>query len=375
MTTSITTVRASSLPLAFECPASVRPVEVRINPISEPANEGSAGHEVMRQIAESDARSLDGIDLGAIAARFGVDPDDLRPIAFNGLWIWGQIRESFRDAQGEMDLEATIGGIALTGHVDLISISGEVANLIDWKFGRVDRDYANQVKAYAALVLHRFPQVQKVSASIAWMREREIEPYSMTRAQLADWETGFLSTVVSWDGVFRPGPGCWKCPRSHACPAMTATVRRDVEALVGEDMAARMAEGLASLPDSEVVALHRRAKQIGKLIDSLTEAVKMRVDAAGGALPDGAGAELRFIEVQKRELDPQKAWPIVQAKLSDEELAGCLKISPSKLDDAIAAKAGRGKGAAAKRDLAAALEQAEAITTVPQRQLRDARAK
>jgi len=375
MTTTVTSIRCSSLPLAFDCPASLRPPTVRVNELSEPANEGNAGHEVMRQVAETDAINLDGIDLVAIAQRFGVDPDDIQAIAWNGLWFWKKIRESFRDAVGEADLEAEIGGVRLTGHVDLLSVSGDVAHLIDWKFGRVDRDYAEQIRGYAVLVLHRYPQVQRVSMSIGWMRDRELEHYSMTREQLPAWEERFTKELVDWDGVFHPSAGCWACPRSRECPAMVAQVQRDVAAISSEEMAARLTEGLASLPDAEVVALRRKAKQIAKLIDSLDDAIKMRVEHAGGFLADGEGAELRFSNSNKREIDPIKAWPVIQQRLDDAEIAGCLKISASNLDDTIAKKAGRGQGAAAKRALQAALEQAEAIKLVPQRRLIDARTK
>jgi hypothetical protein len=343
--------------------------------VSEPADEGNAGHEVMRQIAETDATNLDLVDLVAIGQRFGVDPDELRSLAWNGLWVWKQIREAFAGAKGEADLAAEIGSVTLTGHVDLLSIRDDVAHLIDWKFGRVDRDHAEQVRGYAALVLRRYPEVQRVSMAIAWMRDRELEPYSMTREQLPAWEARFTGELADWDGVFHPGPGCWACPRSHECPAMTALARRDVEVLGGEEMAARMVEGLATLPDAEVVALRRKAKQIAKLIDSLDEAVKMRVDQAGGVLADGAGAELRFTESNRRDINPLKAWPVIQGRLDDTEIAGCLKISASSLDDTIAKKAGRGQGAAAKRALQAALEEAQAITLIPSRRLIDARTK
>ena len=66
-----------------------------------------------------------------------------------------------------------------------------------------------------------------------------------------------------------------------------------------------------------------------------------------------------------------KAWPLLQPRLSDEEIAGCMKLSAAKLDDAVAKKAGNGKGAAAKRELGEALEKAGAVERVVIEQMRE----
>jgi hypothetical protein len=372
-TTQIRTIRCSALPAAFDCPGSLAPVDLAIDPVSPPADEGSAGHEVMRQIAETDAKSLDGIDLQAAAHRYGVDVDDLRPQAFNALWIWRQIRDSFPDARGELDLRATFGTFELTGHLDLLSVVGQQANLADWKFGRLDRNYAEQVFGYATLVFANYPEVQTVSAFLGWMRDREVEPYTITRERAGAWVARLREQVVQWDGTYHPGPGCFHCRRSTECPAVVAMARRDIAVI--SEIAEQPAIDLATMEPAQVVQLHRRAKMVAKFCESLETAVKLRVDQEGGALPDGAGTELRFVTITKREVDGLKAWPVLQACLSDEEIAGCMKIGIGKLEDAVATKAGKGKGAGAKRDLAAALEAADAITVNPSRQLRDMRTK
>jgi hypothetical protein len=369
----ILTIRCSSLPAAFDCPGSLSPVDIAIDPVSPPADEGSAGHEVMRQIAETDAKSLDGIDLQAAAHRFGVDVDDLRSHAFNGLWIWKQIRESFPDARGEVDLQGNFGDFELTGHVDLLSIVGSHANIADWKFGRLDRNHAEQVFGYAALVFKRYREVETVTASVCWMRDREIEPYSITVKRCANWLERLRAEVVRWDGVFHPGPGCFHCRRSHECPALTAMARRDVAVI--SEIAELPPIDLATMQPAQVVQLHRRAKMVAKFCESMETAVRLRVEQAGGVLPDGAGSELRFVDVAKRDVDALKAWPVLQARLGDEEIASCVKIRIGRIEDTIATKAGKGKGAAAKRDLTAALEAAEANTQNPSRQLRDMRTK
>jgi phosphoglycerate dehydrogenase-like enzyme len=58
-----------------------------------------------------------------------------------------------------------------------------------------------------------------------------------------------------------------------------------------------------------------------------------------------------------------KAFPVLREELGfkDEELAACMKLRLGEIEKIVAKRAGRGKGAAAKRDLQARLEEADAI--------------
>jgi hypothetical protein len=427
-------IRCSSLPAAFSCPGSIQTPALRINPDSEPANEGNAGHAVMHIIAERDLTSLDEVNLTEIARAYKVDADELRHAAWNGIAVWRQIRESFPGARGEVDFASVLvpdllgmsaegrscatcfhppeahiynegacrpgftcaaacerfvpaasartttiveDGVTLTGHADLLARDGARANGADWKFGRVDKDYSHQVRGYMALTLLMYPEIEHVAWTIVWMRERETESYTMDRAQgLPDFLDRFTRDVVGWDGTYRPGPkSCAWCPRAHECPALEAMARRDVALLTDGDLAAKMERGLVELPDETVVDLYRRAKYITNACDSLKEAIRARVEHAGGALDGGDGTELRFISTNSRVIDPLAAWPVMEARLGPEDIAAVVKVPASRLDDVIATKAGRGNGASAKRELAAALEAAGAIRLVPGKRLSDQRKK
>lgn len=385
-------IRCSSLPSAFACAGSIQTPALKINPHSEPANEGNAGHAVMHVVAERDLTSIDEINLTDIARSYQVDADELRHAAYNGVAIWRQIRESFPGARGEVNFEAILvnsevrdvlgdvsrrEGITLTGHADLLARAGNRANGADWKFGRVDKDYSEQVRGYMALTLLTYPEIDHVAWTIVWMRERETEPYTMDRERgLPDWLERFGRDVVGWDGTYRPGPkNCNFCPRAHECPALAAMARRDVALLTGGELVGQIERGLSDLSPPEVVNLYRTAKYIKNACDSLQEAIKDHVGRSGDVLDGGDGTELRFIPTNRREISPLDAWPVMEARLGPEDIAGVVKVGASRLDDVIATKAGKGNGAAAKRELAAALEQAGAIRVVPGKRLSDQRKK
>lgn len=375
-------IRCSSLPSAFACPPSVLPVDVEIDPVSPPADQGSADHEVMRQIVESDMRSLDGIDIKDIAATWGVDREDLTVHAFMGLQVWGLVRDRFPDAQAEVELVATFQirddlMLELSGHLDALSVSQrqKMATLGDWKFGRVDNNYAQQVKGYQALVLFNYDLVDTVHGFVGWMLDKEIEDYVMTRDQLWAWLEEVDRRILKWDGVFHPGPQCGTCRRNHDCPALTAVARRDVLVFGGETMGGNAASGFKDLADADLIKLYRKGRVLSRLIESLDAAVKLRVRAAGGRLEDGEGRELRIVEYSRRVVDPLLAKPVLEARLTEEEIASATVLRPSALDDAIAAKTERGGKKAAIEELDTALRAANAVVEHPLDKLMDARTK
>lgn len=69
-----------------------------------------------------------------------------------------------------LELKDENGNVLTWGIADFIVIKGDVAQLIDWKFGfiPVDKFWWNpQLKCYTAMIYQNFPQVNKVYAMIA----------------------------------------------------------------------------------------------------------------------------------------------------------------------------------------------------------------
>lgn len=382
------TIRCSSLPMAFVCPGSVRRGDVLIDPVCEPADQGSAAHEAMQAIVEMDLKSIDDIDLVGIARKWSADPDELKIQAFIGLKIWKDVRQWFPNAQAEVNLqqEFDLGGdvvLELTGHLDAMSIDlrARAGRFGDWKFGRVDKNHSHQVKGYGTLQLANYADIDKALGFVGWALGSEpgggpdIEDYSMTRDQMWEWLDEVKKRIVEWDGVFHPGQQCAFCQRNHDCPAMLAMARRDVLVLGGAEMAERIAGGLQDMPNAELIALDRRARVLTRVIESLRAVVKQRVEAAGGCLPDGDGRELRFVNIPHRVIDPILSRLVLEERLSKEAIAACTKIGARDLDNAVAKKAERGGKKAAIKELDDALRAAGAITEEMTRKLMDVRTK
>lgn len=345
------------MPLGFRCPGAVRVPKLRVSEVSEPADLGSAGHEALRPLVE-----LGGVQweqLPAIAARWAVDLDDLRIICATGTKLWQTVAPSFPEALTELPYEVEIApGVVLTGHVDILSVTGHVARAADWKTGRKDSDYRQQMRAYGAMVLLGEPELTECTATILWTREGDIENYTMTRAEADAWLLDVRDTVLEWDGVFRPGAHCQHCPRSHECGAANALARRDVAAILDVDIAA----GLAEMEPAQIVELYRKASAVAKYAERTRDAIKAHVVATGDI--QGADGRLTIETEDRRGLDTLAAWPVLEAQgFTDVDFAACVDVRISHVERRVAERAGRGKGAGAVRTLAQQLTAAGAIRT------------
>lgn len=353
------TLRASSMPLAFLCGASVTDAALPINESNGAALLGTAAHEALRSLAERGAIDWDA--LPALAARYSVPVEDLRVLCALATKLWPELAPSFPEALTEVSLSCEVApGAVLSGHLDLLSVAGEVARAGDWKTGRKDSDYGQQMRAYAALVLLDSLDLSEVTVTVIWVREGEIENYTMRRADLAPWLDQLRSEVVEWNGVYRPGTHCVYCPRSHECAAANAMVRRDVAAIADRDLLGRAENELSSMPAGEIVALLRKADTVSRYAERVRQAIKAHVIANGDIVADGA--RITLDTETRRELDTAAAWPVLErAGFGDEEFAQVVELRVSKVEKVAAKRAGRGGGAAAVRELSAALSAAGAV--------------
>jgi hypothetical protein len=329
---------------------------VSITSSHEAATAGTAAHEAMRAVVSG----LDP-DLDELARRHGVDRDELGRLVWYGRKIWTELAPSFPDPETEV----TVTGGSLTGHVDLLSLYRSDPTLvlcdraagIDWKSGRKDSDYFHQVAGYAYCVLSEHSEVDEITFSVAWLRDCEVETYVFTRVQLEAWRAGLVNAMDSPDD-FRTGPQCECCPRSTNCPALMAVVRRDVEMFSAEEPGALL-DG--ATPD-QLIAVLRRAKSVAKFAEGAEKLIRERVRASG-PLVGSDGTKIALVEEPgARVIDTALAWPVLQERLTDDEIAKAVKVSITKAQDAVAEKAPpRGKGAA-KKELSEALDAAGAVT-------------
>lgn len=366
----VASLRCSALPEAFRCPGSVRLPLLRIEEDNDASAVGTAVHKLMERVVDG-TRNLSQMPIGEVCERYGVSGDDVVPLLVAGINVWDQIKDSFTGAVTEVPLSATVHGVQLTGHLDALAVGNEIARALDWKTGRVDRDYSKQVQGYLALILLDDPAIREATATVVWLRDRDVETYTMTRDGLGPWLESLRATVIDWNGAYHPGRHCGFCPRSHECPALAAQARRDIAVLSAEATVAHVENGLRDMQPAHIRDLWERWKMVKAFGESFERAMRLALDTGGAIEAEGWRIELETQE--HRELDLLKAWPSIQSRLDDEAVAECVSVSITKLDGIVAKRAGKGKGAAAKRALNEELLAAGAIAMKPVKKIKERR--
>ena len=346
----MTAIRCSALPLAFICGGSVRDDGgVMVSPHYDAADDGTDAHRLLESWPEGDAPP----------ERVSELTEDARISYFSGAKMWRETIGGWMPGS-VAEVEIEIDGDGLSGHVDRMAIMGmdqiKKAVVLDWKTERKDMSYKHQGFGYARLVFEAYPDVDQVTIIFAWTRTQEVESYVVTRERAEEWNRERRERIDEWDGTFHPGDHCAGCRRQATCPALRQLAKRDAEAL-----------GAASPPDvalmsaPQLVDFHRRLKVLANLLDSAEKSVRREVETRG-EVEDGDGNVLHLVDEKgPREVDALKAWPTLTKRLTDEQLAGCIRVKIGDVERAVAENAGKGKGAAAKRALQADLQAAGAV--------------
>lgn len=359
MSNDLIHLRCSALPLAFRCPGSTRRGNVPVNAVSDAADIGTAGHEGLATLVRSGRIDWDGVP--ELARKHQVDEQELRALLAQGQKLWAEVRESFPNASPELEMKHELGRLRLTGHTDLAALSGTTAAVADWKLGRLDADYREQLRGYMALVLLTHSVVTRATACILWVRDGDGEGYEMDRAGLREWLQRVEDEIIQWDGTYRPGPHCQYCPRSHECSAANALERRDFAIVADADLTEETVTDLVRREPDKAVEILLRADRAAKVAERVRSAIKAEVIRNGDVV--GAGKRLTLQPSEKRHLNVLQAFPVLQEELADEEMAEVISISLPKAETLISKKAGKGKGAGAVRALQSKLNDVGAIET------------
>lgn len=354
------------MPLAFECGGSVFAPAVRIDTSTEPARLGSAMHEALRPLAEGG--SVPWETLSEMAIKYAVDADDLRVVVSGALRLWKLVGETFPGAVTEVPLSMAITPDAtLSGHIDILSVTGKVAHLGDWKSGYRDHNYRDQMMAYGTLVLADDRAIDSVQMTVLWARVGDVERYSMNREDARAWVKLVRDEVLGWNGTFRPAPSrCDWCPRTFECPAARAQLQKDVAAVLALP---ELVSDLTQLPPRAIFDLLHRAKQLATYAERIPAYVKAHVLKHGDVV-DGDDEDAPRLFIQdgtKREADVLRTWAVLEDSegFTTPDFAQVLTISLGDVEDIVAKRAGKGMGAAAVRALGEKLIDAEAVRLIP----------
>jgi len=350
-------VRASSLPLLMVCAAAQVEPEVRIIQSSPQARDGSAAHELLRGLPE--VGRVDWGALAEVAERHQADPAEVRMLVANGVAMWPELAPLFGGGVAEPELTLCLGDFALTGHTDLTAFRAEFARILDWKGGRLDSDYRWQMRAYCALVLANFPELAEATATVVWLRDRDIENYTLLRGDLGKWIATVRDHLEGWDGhSYTPGSHCQYCPRSHECPARLRLVEEAVAVVTRER------PNLASMPADAMIELYDMAGEVERLAKRVREAIRTRVLWAGDV--EGSKLALRSRRETRRHVDPRLAWRVLEDRygFSDADFAQCLTMHAPEVEAIVRDRAPHRGKTRAVRELREALTEAGALTEV-----------
>lgn len=367
------TIRASQMPILDKC-LGMLGAETKIDSISGAATLGTAVHAVCEHIVQY----YDRPELLPYAEKYGVDGDDLGRLTWYALEAWRAFDGLFDQPETEVEMDTTFSAadadganvhVRLTGHADVMAWNGDdlSVSVLDWKSGRkTDTNVYPQLMAYAWLAMQRNMMATHAVIIAVYLHDQTAKPWRISREQADAYMHQMFGAIADYDGAaFTAGDHCTFCPRRFECPARRQIIRSTVADLVNADAMAKITDPLA-IPEA-VVGLYQRVQFLECSIKAFRDQLRERIEADGPIEADGSMLSLQ--EQTLSQIDPVKAWPVLAAHLDDSELAPAVKLSKSKLESAVAAKAPRGHKGAAKQTLLEELADAGAITNTTRARL------
>jgi hypothetical protein len=361
------TTRCSSLPLRFTCGRSRVDGDVIFDHDIKAGREGTATHEMIRAHFQD---TLTGESAKNICAFHGVEPAACWPLVNKAKAIVAELGLGKPDA-----MEEELDDGELSGHPDAEWVHEGAYWIGDWKSSRLDVNYFHQLMGYAWMRIKEIRMMPNgCHLFVAWLRDGTVERYHVTSDDVEAWAAKLEEArVSSVDPVaqYVTGAHCSHCSQRTDCPAQREDMRQAL-AVIDEGFAI----DVSTMDGAMVAKVHRKLKMLANIKDAWDTALKNSI-RANGPVDCGDGYQLALVpEKGKREIDTLKAWPVLAEALTDEELAPCLKVGVTALQEAVATKAQALKprtGAEAKRKLWSALEAAEAVSQGAVEKLKEVR--
>lgn len=340
----MTVTRASAVGLHLTCPQAAQTAQT-YPADTEYAAVGRAVHSLLAYwIEHKDAVPRTALSwrtsaIRAAAAQGLEDHDDVEQTARWAWSAWLRVRQYFEapgatPPQTELALRATFGQLLLTGHIDVLTIAGPRAFVLDFKTGWGDENHRPQLLAYCALVFAEYPAVEEIWAGTLLVRHRETDAQLYDREEVAAWTDGLRQRLA--EDTYQPGRHCTRCHRRLSCPALAEYVRT----IAGEAIRPTLGPELRDA--------YERAKTLESYAKTLRDGIRAIV-AQNGPVDVGHGEQLEITE-QRQTIVLPDALPIIEDIVGPDHARECIKIGKGKLEDLLKRAAGRGQGAAFIRD-------------------------
>lgn len=311
--------RCSSLDRIFACPGSILPADGPKEAGGPDAILGRARHEALSYVPR-------GIDppVDEIAARYGVDFDDVAKAAAVGRRAWDEVGQYFPSPLVERKLDSAV----CRGTGDVLAAVDGVApapfsvdeqeppntasprarrvivalRLADWKTGYGTDYHPYQLKGYAHCAVEEFgwPANGVVSIFEIWTSHYQVETTNLEREELVEFAAQLAQireTAEQDPGrlEYRAGAHCSRsfCPhRSAPCEMYAAWMRDSTTALVAVDHGQAITRQILG-------ELYLKGQEVDRAMRRFWAAVDAALDDGPLMLPDGRRVERVETEREK----------------------------------------------------------------------------
>ena len=163
------------------------------------------------------------------------------------------------------------------GRLDLVTVAGPHATILDWKSGWLSEDEDGLRVAwapglYAALLWAWAPRLEQVSVEYHYLRTSRTVRVALSRTDASEtlaWARALATRIAAAlaapddPGAFppRPSTACGTCPWVNRCPAGQAALEAMEERPIPDDAEARRLAGLLLAGEARVGRLRERLKQ------------------------------------------------------------------------------------------------------------------
>jgi hypothetical protein len=347
------------MPLAFECPSSLKDASASISRPNDASDLGSATHEVLTpSVLLKNAEP----NLHRAAIAHNVNIEDIEPLFSYALYAWRNIKDYFLDNGQrlifEHYLDSSLGG----GTADIFSIDNHdnlTHSIIigDWKTGRLRRSHRRQMQAYAFAAREQcgMPTSGKITAIEIWLRFCETEVSQFTSNDLDRFRDDFLALEPLIGKRYNPGENCVGCQRIYECEAYTNYIKSAQESLMLLEQNAISPQALARL--------YPQSKALEKMLINYKNALKLAL--ADGALPISDDKEIYLSEQCRMRFEPSITRSVLTANnFTQTDIDEATTISKSKIDSIINIRNLKGNRAKQQRGILEQLKQAGAIQKI-----------
>ena len=319
-------VGGSTAKRVINCPGSVALVnKMPPKPSSKYADEGTLLHNVIAMVMESNREPEDfiGHKYNDLELTSALVEEKLRP----ALDLFNQIDEGYT-MEYMVETEVSFGPVlpGVFGSTDLMGRVGDVAYVIDWKFGDgvvVEAEENPQLMFYAAAAMR--------TAKSKWVFDgaKEVECVIIQPPFVKRWRTSFdrirqferelfhaVKIAQTETAPLSAGEHCRWCAAKPVCPQQTGAAERALK------------QQIADLPMEQIAAYLSKADAIEQWLTDV-RALALQVLESGGSVP---GYKLVAKRATRQWTDEAAAKAALLADLPESEVVETSLVSPAQAE-------------------------------------------